>query len=84
MSQRTINRLEYWLVSIMPLPVFMISGKILGSMWFFAFFMLWMLLYRPVCNIYRLRKLNVIDEREAWKIFIPLYDSRYRRELWWG
>lgn len=84
MSRKWLNRIEYYLLCTMPAPVLYIVNTMLGPAWFFTGFMLYIFWYRPFVDIYRLRKLGVIEEAEAWKFFLPLYASRYRKVLWFG
>jgi hypothetical protein len=32
----------------------------------------------------RLLRLKVIEEKDAWKFFIPFYQSKYLKALWFG
>jgi hypothetical protein len=81
MGSKWLNRIEFYLLCAVPLPVFYLT---LGSGWYLATFVFFFFWYRPFVFIYRLRKLGVIEEAEAWRFFMPFYANRYRRELWLG
>jgi len=84
MSEKWLNRIEFWLLCAIPFPALFLVGNALGSAWFATGLILYILWYRPFVHIYRLRKLKVIEEAEAWKFFMPFYSNRYLRQLWLG
>ena len=84
MATKWINRIEFYLLCAIPFPALHIVSLTLGSEFFLAGLLLYVLWYRPFVYIYRLRKLGVIEEAEAWRFFKPFYYHRYMRELWLG
>jgi hypothetical protein len=87
LTQRQQNRILFWVLAIVPfLTVVYIVPKVFGSTWFFIFFLLYLFLYRPALVVRRLLSLNKIEEKDAWKFFIPLHTSetKYFRSLWLG
>jgi hypothetical protein len=87
LTQRQQNRILFWVLAIVPfLTVIYIVPRVFGSPWFFVFFLLYLFLYRPALVVRRLLSLNEIEEKDAWKFFIPLYTSetKYMRSLWLG
>jgi hypothetical protein len=82
-----LNRILFWLLAIVPLLVVIyILPKTLEPAWFFASFILYLFVFRPAVVVWRLLTLNEIDEKAAWKFFIPLNlnESRYFYSLWLG
>jgi len=84
MATKWINRFEFWALCIIPMPALYLVSETLGSAWFLSGLFLYVLWYRPFVHIYRLRKLRVIEEAEAWRFFMPFYHGKYWRELWLG
>ena len=81
MATKWLNRFEFWALCVIPIPALYLT---IGSAWFVTGLLLYALWYRPFVHIYRLRKLVVIEEAEAWRFFMPLYSNKYLRELWLG
>ncbi|MEJ1238602.1 hypothetical protein WBG78_10750 [Chryseolinea sp. T2] len=84
MATKWFNRIEFYLLCVIPIPALQMVNLTLGSGFFLAGLLLYVLWYRPFVHIYRLRKLGVIEEAEAWRFFMPFYANRYMRELWLG
>ena len=83
MRDKWLNRLEFYVLCVIPVPVLYLMIKAVPE-WFVSGLLLYVMWYRPFVHIYRLRKLNVIQEAEAWRFFMPFYYHRYMRELWLG
>lgn len=86
MSSKLKNRLLYWILAAIPLALIVLAGKINGSYWFVAFLGFYVFIYRPALDTQRLLSLRVIEEKDAWKFFIPLAvdRTRYFKPLWLG
>jgi hypothetical protein len=86
MSDKWVNRIVFWLLCIIPLTslVLMSKFKIVDSVFFAIGLLVYAIYYRPFVHIYRLKQLRAIEERDAWKLFIPFYQSRYIKTLWLG
>jgi hypothetical protein len=86
MSDKWRNRLLYWLLATVPLACFCLASKMIGSGWFTVFLLLYILTYRPAIDAQRLMSLGAIEEKDAWRFFIPLAVDRipYTKKLWWG
>jgi hypothetical protein len=87
LTVRQQNRILFWVLAIVPfLTVVYIVPMVFGSTWFFTCFVLYLFLYRPALVVRRLLSLNKIEEKDAWKIFIPFHTSetRYFSSLWFG
>ena len=82
MSTKWRNRITFWALCIVPFVAVMLSYKVIGPFWFFSCFMLYIFLYRPFVHINRLLQLGAIEERYAWRQFIPFYGSRYTKTMW--
>ena len=85
MSKKLVGVISFWLMAAaVPTGVLFLVSEILGSFWFFFFLMLYVFLYRPFLNIHRLLSLKAIEEKEAWKFFVPFHHTRYMKTLWFG
>ena len=84
MSNRWINRIVFWLLCALPLVALVLASKSLGSFFFYNGLMCYVFLYRPFIHINRLMQLRAIEEKEAWRLFVPFYHTRYFRQLWFG
>ncbi len=85
MSSKQANRILYRiLMVVVPLGIAFILVTFYGVIWFLVYVFVHHLLYRPFINIARLHSLNVIDEKEFWRFFIPYHSSKYFRMLWFG
>jgi hypothetical protein len=84
MNDKTVNRIAFWLLAMLPVWGLFIVMDVFGSFWFAAFLMVYVLIYRPILHIFRLLQLKKIDERDAWKFFIPFYHNKYIRTIWFG
>ena len=82
-----LNRILYWLLATVPLLVVIyILPRTLEPTWFFVSFFFYLFVYRPALVVWRLLGLSIIDEKAAWKFFIPLNlnETKYLRSLWLG
>lgn len=88
MSEKSKNRLAgivlFWLAAIAPLAGIFMIRPIYGAFWFVTFMLIYALIYRPILHIIRLLWLEAIDEKDAWKFFIPFYQNKYMKKLWFG
>jgi hypothetical protein len=86
MSEKWVNRIVFWLLCVIPLVSLVLMGKfkIIDPAWFVIGLLLYALYYRPFVHINRLMQLRAIDEKDAWKLFVPFYHSRYLKTLWLG
>jgi hypothetical protein len=71
-------------MAIVPFCGILVLTPEYGSVWFAAMMSVYALIYRPVIHIVRLLKLKAIERKNAWKLFIPFYGSKYLRPLWFG
>jgi hypothetical protein len=82
-----LNRILFWLLAIVPLLVIIyVLPRTVEPAWFFSSFFLYIFLFRPALVIWRLLTLNKIEEKAAWRLFIPLNldETKYFRSLWLG
>jgi|SRR5690349_23292489 len=86
MDDRWRNRLRYWALAVLPLVAIVLGSKLIGSFWFVIFLLFYVFIYRPALDTRRLLSLQAIEEKDAWRFFIPLAVDRirYTRQLWWG
>jgi len=84
MEDKWLNRIGFWMLAIVPLYLVFLISQFYGSFWFVTFLLLYIVIYRPILHIIRLLKLGVIEEKDAWKFFIPFYQTKYIKELWLG
>ncbi|HYC84825.1 MAG TPA: hypothetical protein VEB86_06365, partial [Chryseosolibacter sp.] len=74
----------FWCMAIVPMFFVFLIGGFYGPYWFTTALLGYCLLYRPLLHIFRLLNLGAIEEKDAWKFFIPFYDAKYLRKLWLG
>ena len=84
MEDRWLNRVVFWILCIVPFFFVFMVGQFYGSTWFTIGLLLYIAIYRPIVHIFRLLKLNAIEEKDAWKFFIPFYQTKYIKTLWLG
>ena len=86
MTQKLENRLLYWALAIVPFTGLWIVGRIYGSIWFTGLLLFYVLVYRPTLDTQRLMSLGAIEEKDAWRFFIPFAvdRTRYFRTLWFS
>jgi hypothetical protein len=84
MNDKWLNRGIFWILAIAPLWGVFMLGAFFGPYWFVTSFMVYAIIYRPILHIIRLLSLKKIEEKDAWKFFIPFYQTKYIRSLWLG
>jgi hypothetical protein len=84
MSDKWTNRITFWALCIVPFVSIIWMSKIMGPEFFVMFFFVYALLYRPFVHINRLLQLGAIEEKDAWRLFIPFYQTRFIKIMWLG
>jgi len=84
MKDKWLKRLEFYALCIAPMFVMLWISRNVGPAWFTISFFMYTFYYRPFVHIYRLGQMGAIEEKEAWKLFIPFYHTRYMKQLWLG
>jgi hypothetical protein len=84
MNDKWVNRITFWLLAVVPFAGLFLLLSLYGAFWFSAFLLIYILLYRPILHIFRLLTLKKIDEKDAWKLFLPFYHTRYWKNIWFG
>lgn len=87
MSPKIKNRVLYWTLAILPLGAVYLFGRgVNDSVFFFFFFCVYFLWYRPLLDMRRLLSLGIIEEKDAWRFFVPfaIDRTRYIKALWLG
>jgi hypothetical protein len=84
MNERLKGIAAFWLAAALPLVGLYYISKMFGSYWFVSFALIYVLIYRPVITIFRLLRLNAIEEKDAWRFFIPFVHNKYFRTIWFG
>ncbi len=86
MNEAWRNRITYWTLAILPFCGILVLAFQRESFFFFCFFLFYLFIYRPTLDTRRLLSLNVIEERDAWRFFVPLLVDRFRyqKALWLG
>jgi hypothetical protein len=74
----------FWMAAIVPVLGTLLINKFFGAYWFVTFMFIYALIYRPILNIYRLLSLKAIEEKDAWRFFIPFHHATYLKTLWLG
>ena len=88
MSDKSKNRLIgialFWIAAIVPVVGIFMINDFLGPYWFITLLLIYVLIYRPILHILRLLRLKAIEEKDAWKFFIPFYQTKHMKDLWLG
>lgn len=86
MSTKWANRLLYWALAIVPLTGVALIGRIYDPLFFLLFLLFYSFIYRPLLDTQRLMSLGIIEEKDAWRFFVPFAvdTSRYIKALWLG
>ena len=86
MTEKLHNRVLYWALAIVPLSGLWLIGQVYGPFWLTGFLLFYIYIYRPALDTQRLISLQAIEERDAWRFFIPLSvdRTRYFKKLWFG
>jgi len=84
MEDKWLNRIVFWMMAAVPLVVLIMIAPLYGPFWFTAGLLSYAVIYRPILHIFRLLKLKAIEEKDAWKFFIPFYGTRYIKTLFFG
>lgn len=74
----------FWLLVIVPMAGLFLVLKVYGGTAFVIGLLIYAFPYRPVLNIVRLLQLKKISRKDMWKFFIPFYDVKYFKFLWFG
>ena len=45
--------------------------------WMTIYVFAYLMIYRPILDIYRLKSKGLIESKDFWKIFIPFYRLKY-------
>lgn len=84
MKDRLAGTIIFWMAAIVPLLGAFVVRMVYGTYWFVTFLLIYILIYRPILHIIRLLSLKAIEEKDAWKFFIPFYHNKYFRTMWLG
>ena len=84
MKDRFAGIILFWLAVSIPFAGLFLILRLFGGYWFVSFFLIYALIYRPILHIVRLLSLKAIEEKDAWKFFLPFYNVKYFRTLWFG
>ena len=82
MKDKLVNRIVFWMLAIIPFLSLFLILNVFGGYWFVTFLLIYTLIYRPLLHIFRLLSLQKIEEKDAWKLFIPFYHNRFFRSMW--
>lgn len=84
MNPKSVNRILYWALCLLPAVAIYLAGQILGSFWFVLLLLFYLFIYRPTLDVQRLLSLKKIEEKDAWRFFVPFAIDRFRynRNLW--
>lgn len=84
MTEKVRNRILYWALAIVPLVGLWMLGKVCGPFWFVGLLLFYTFIYRPTLDTQRLMSLNAIEEKDAWRFFVPfaIDHTRYIKTLW--
>ena len=88
MNYKLKNRILFWILATIPLLaiVMLSSFEILDPFFFTMFLLFYIFTYRPLLDIRRLLSLGVIEEKDAWRFFVPFAvdKTKYIKPLWLG
>lgn len=81
---RSYGIVTFWLLVTLPLVGLLQALKYDDDYTFFFGLIIYAIIYRPTLNIIRLLELKKISGKDIWKFFIPFYEIKYTKSLWWG
>jgi len=86
MNTKWRNRILYWFLAIIPLAGIWMVGRFSDSFLFVGFLFFYIFTYRPLLDTQRLISLGKIEEKDAWRFFVPLTvdTTKYIKDLWLG
>ncbi len=84
MQDKWLSRVTFWILAVVPMLLLFPVRTVFGNYWFVSGLMLYIFIYRPILHIFRLLHLKRIEEKDAWKFFIPFYGARYTNTLFFG
>ena len=86
MGTKWRNRLLYWALALVPLLCAWLVAKMTASYFFVFFLFFYWLTYRPLLDTQRLMSLRKIEEKDAWRFFVPFAvdQTKYIKALWLG
>jgi hypothetical protein len=84
MHDKLVFRILFWFAAIAPLFAIELIGVAYGDSYLMILLLMYALTYRPIVHVLRLLQLGAIEEKDAWKFFVPLYQLKYTRQLWLG
>lgn len=75
----------FWIAAVVPFAgIFLGRYLFYGAYGFFILLLIYFFIYRPILHVLRLLRLGVIEKKDAWKFFIPCYETKYFKDLWLG
>ncbi len=78
------NLFVYWLLIILPLLIAcVIYFQYKGSSWLYVI-LIYVFLYRPIIDGWRLYNLDLIQQRDFWKLLLPFYRLKFFSRLYLG
>ena len=84
MKDKWLNLIVFYGLCFVPIFFMALIYKVYGSTFLFFSAMIYALIYRPIVHIYRCLQLGIIEEKDAWKFFIPFYWTKYFWKVWFG
>ena len=84
MKDKWLNRTVFYALCFVPAFFIILIYKVYGSTFLMISILIYSLIYRPIVHIYRCLQLGVIEEKDAWKFFIPFYWNKYFKQVWFG
>lgn len=85
MKDRIVGIVLFWAAAaVVPCVCLFIISKVYGAVWFSIALLIYLFFYRPLVVIIRLLSLKAIEEKDAWKFFIPFYHNKYFKTMWLG
>ena len=80
------NLLFYYLAVFVPIiAIFIIVREdMISTNWFIGLFFFYLFVYRTIIDGLRLVKLQLIDQKDIWKLLIPGYRFKYINKLYFN
>lgn len=75
------NLINYYIAILIPIP-FLVWTLLNGQNLLFLFLILSYYVYRCLIDAFRLISIQVIEKKDFWKIFIPLWKIKYFKSLY--
>ena len=76
------NIILYYIAVILPLPFLLLISRTAHPYWFVVLLLIYAIPYRTLIDGSRLVSKQLIQWNEIWKVLIPGWGRKYRKDLY--